>query len=250
MNREKVQEVFGRRAAGYVHNASHDQDVLRRVAEMCGELRGRTVLDVATGTGHTALHLAPLTGQVVGLDLTRQMLELARRSAKERGIANVEWLQGDVRRLPFPGGKFDAVTCRRAPHHFPDLDEALREMARVLRPGAVMVIDDRSVPGDPEVDDMMNRLDRLHDPSHIREYAAREWDAALRRAGLRPGMLHEYRRNLPLSTLTWNAEEADAGEIERVVASMPGPLRQRMGVREEGGEIFMDQYYITLQATK
>jgi len=251
VNREKVQEVFGKRAAGYVNSASHaDQEVLRRVGEMCGDLRGKLVLDVATGTGHTALHLAPRAGRVVGLDLTRQMLELARRAEEERGIDNVNWLRGDVRSLPFLDGTFDAVCCRRAPHHFPDLDEALREMARVLRPGGVLVIDDRSVPGDPEVDDMMNLLDRLHDPSHVREYGAKEWDAALRRAGLLPGNVYEYRRHLPLSTLTWNAEGADAREIERVVASMPEGLRHRMAVEEMDGVVRMDQYYITLQATK
>lgn len=217
---------------------------------MFGDLRERAVLDVATGTGHTALHLAPHAGRVVGLDLTRRMLELARQAGEGWGMRNVEWIRGDVRSLPFPGETFDAVSCRRAPHHFSDLEEALREMARVLRTGGVMVIDDRSVPEDREVDRTMNMLDRLHDPSHVREYSAREWKGALRNTGLRVERVHEYRRHLPLSTLTWNAEEADAKEIERVVASLPEGLRRRMGVKGPEGEIHLDQYYITLRATK
>ena len=251
MNQGKVQEVFGKRAAGYVNSASHaDREVLRRVEKMCGDLRGRQVLDVATGTGHIALQLASSAGRVVGLDLTKQMLALARMAARERHLYNVNWLRGDVLSLPFPDGTFHAVCCRRAPHHFPDLDRALKEMARVLRPDGVMVIDDRSVPGDPELDEMMNRLDRLHDPSHVREYGAQEWGAALRRAGLRLNAVHEYRRHLPLSTLTWDAEEEDAREIERVVASMPESLRERMAVEEVDGEMGVDHYYITLRATK
>ncbi|HNU36404.1 MAG TPA: class I SAM-dependent methyltransferase, partial [Methanomassiliicoccales archaeon] len=78
MNGKKVQEVFGKRAEGYVTSASHaDQEVLERVGRLCGDLRGRTALDLATGTGHVAMQLAPLAGVVVGLDLTRRMLELA-----------------------------------------------------------------------------------------------------------------------------------------------------------------------------
>lgn len=243
--------MFGRRALGYLNSASHtDQEVLRKVREMFGDLRERTVLDVATGTGHTALYLAPHAGRVIGLDLTRRMLELARQAGEGRGMRNVEWIRGDVLSLPFPEGTFDAVSCRRAPHHFSDLEEALREMARVLRTGGVMVIDDRSVPEDPEVDRTMNMLDRLHDPSHVREYSAKEWKEVLRNVGFRLEKVHEYRRHLPLSTLTWNAEEADAKEIERVVASLPEGLRRRMGVEGPEGEVHLDQYYITLRATK
>ena len=251
MERGKVQEVFGRRAGGYVNSVSHaDREVLRSVEEMCGPLDGRSLLDVATGTGHTALHLAGSARLVAGLDITPQMLELARDAGRDRGLKNVRWLRGDVRSMPFPDGTFDVLTCRRAPHHFPDLDLALKEMARVLRPGGVMVIDDRSVPDDVEVADTMNLLDLLHDPSHVREYSAREWREALLRAGLHLEKVREYRRHLPLTTLTWNAEPEDAIEIERVVASLPGTLRERMSVEEVDGQLLMDQYYVTLRATK
>lgn len=251
MNSGKVQEVFGKRALTYVDSASHqDREVLSSVAEMCGDLRGKTLLDVATGTGHTGLFLAPLAWEVVGLDLTREMLELARKAATERQITNVSWVRGNVACLPFPEGCFEVVCCRRAPHHFPDLDLALAEMARVLKNGGRLVIDDRSVPDDQEIDETMNLLDKLHDPSHVREYGTRVWLDALRRAGLTPGRVHEYRRNLPLTTMTWNAEKEDAAEIERVVSSLPDGLRARMAVETVEGQLHLDQYYITLQATK
>jgi ubiquinone/menaquinone biosynthesis C-methylase UbiE len=251
VNGEKVQEVFGKRAEGYVNSASHaDQEVLERVGRMCGELHGKIVLDVATGTGHVAMRLAPLARTVIGLDLTRRMLELAREEAAKRSLANIFWVRGNVAALPFPDRSFQAVTCRRAPHHFPDIDESLREMARVLRDDGVLVIDDRSVPDDAEVDRTMNHLDLLHDRSHIREYGLREWQAMLRRAGFTSIEAHEYRRHLPLSTMTWNAEPSDAREIERVVSSLSTDLKGRMAVQELDGKLYMDQYYITLRATK
>ncbi|MHC1710062.1 MAG: class I SAM-dependent methyltransferase [Methanomassiliicoccales archaeon] len=251
MNGEKVQEIFGKRAEGYVKSASHaDQEVLECVGEMCGDLRGKVALDVATGTGHVAMHLAPMAENVIGLDLTRRMLELAREEASKRSLANVAWVRGDVRSLPFPDGTFHAVTCRRAPHHFPNVLGALTEMARVLKDDGILVIDDRSVPDDADIDEAMNHLDVLHDRSHVREYGRKEWEAMLRKTGLSKIEVQEYRRHLPLSTMTWNAEPADAREIERIVSSLPSDLKGRMAVEEADGKLFIDQYYITIRATK
>lgn len=251
MNTDRVQEVFGKRAAFYVDSASHkDREVLATVADMCGEISDSTLLDVATGTGHTALFLAPLAKKVVGLDLTREMLSLARKASQEQDIPNLEWVRGNVNRLPFPDRSFQVVCSRRAPHHFSDLDTALGEMVRVLKDGGRLVIDDRSVPDDQEVDETMNLLDRLHDPSHVREHGTRAWKEALMRAGLTLCELHQYRRHLPLTTLTWNAEKEGAAEIERVVADLPKGLRERMSVETVNGQVFLDQYYIILQASK
>ena len=217
---------------------------------MCGNLSGKIALDVATGTGHVAMRLAHLADTVVGLDLTRRMLELGREEAAKRSLPNVTWLRGDVRSLPFPDGTFHAVTCRRAPHHFPDVVSALKEMIRVLGNGGVLVIDDRSVPDDADIDATMNHLDLLHDRSHVREYGRKEWEAFLRQAGLADIQVHEYQRHLPLSTMTWNAKPADAKEIERLVSSLPSDLKRRMAVEEKDGGLFMDQYYLTIRATK
>jgi ubiquinone/menaquinone biosynthesis C-methylase UbiE len=248
---EKVQEIFGKRAEGYVKSASHtDQEVLDRIGQLCGDLHGRIALDVATGTGHVAMRLSPLADVVIGLDITRRMLELARDESSKRSLSNVRWLRGDVRSLPFPDGTFQAVTCRRAPHHFLDIGLALREMVRVLKDDGVLVIDDRSVPDDADIDTAMNHLDLLHDRSHVREYGRKEWEMLLLKAGLIDIEVHEYRRHPPLSTMTWNAEPADAQEIERVVSSLPSDLQRRMAVEEMGGKLFIDQYYITIRATK
>lgn len=251
MNSGKVQQVFGERAATYVNSASHtDQEVLSRVRGMCGELGGTKVLDVATGTGHTALFLASHAGNVIGLDLTPQMLKLAQRASEEKGIENTEWVRGDVNALPFPDASFDVVCSRRAPHHFPDLDRALKEMARVLKDGGVMVIDDRSVPDHEGVDWTMNLLDGLHDRSHVREYNAREWRGALSRAGLKVQERQEYRRHLPLSSLTYNADKDDAAQIEDMVTNLPVELKQIMGIETVEGVTYIDHHFISIKATK
>jgi len=80
------------------------------------------------------IRLAPLVRRVVGLDLTREMLDVAGRISAERKIENVDWVIGDACVLPFPDETFDIYVVRAAPHHFHDID-FLDEAFRVLRPG-------------------------------------------------------------------------------------------------------------------
>lgn len=101
------------------------------------------VLDVATGTGDLALALAKGgAGEVVGLDLAEPMLQAARQKVLARAerpgtVAGVpvSWVTGDAMRMPFADGTFDVCTVSFGLRNMPDYDGALREMARVLRPG-------------------------------------------------------------------------------------------------------------------
>jgi ubiquinone/menaquinone biosynthesis C-methylase UbiE len=121
---------------------------------------GQRVLDVACGTGVVARAAADRvgrTGSVVGLDLNPAMLEVA------AGIrSDIEWRQGDAANLPFGDSEFDAVLCQSALFFFPDVDAAVAEMARVVRPdGAVAVqtyasLDDQ--PGFLELDAVVRRI--------------------------------------------------------------------------------------------
>lgn len=102
---------------------------------------GARALDVATGTGDLALALlAGGAGGVVGLDLAEPMLRAAAAKAGARpGHPNVAWVVGDALALPFPDGRFDAVTVGFGLRNMPDYAAALAEMGRVLRPGGRLV---------------------------------------------------------------------------------------------------------------
>jgi SAM-dependent methyltransferase len=96
------------------------------------------VLDVACGTGIVARVVADRqggAGRVVGVDVNAGMLSVARRVRPE-----LDWRQGDVGALPFPDHSFDRVLCQMALMFFPDRSAALREMARVTRPGGVVAL--------------------------------------------------------------------------------------------------------------
>jgi demethylmenaquinone methyltransferase / 2-methoxy-6-polyprenyl-1,4-benzoquinol methylase len=91
---------------------------------------GDRVLDACCGTGDLALAATRAGGRVTGLDFSEPMLDRARRKS-----ATVEWVQGDLLRLPFEDGTFDAATVGFGVRNVSDLHRALSELRRVLRPG-------------------------------------------------------------------------------------------------------------------
>jgi SAM-dependent methyltransferase len=117
---------------------------------------GCRVLDVACGTGIVARRAAELAGSVIGVDINRQMLEVAR--AREPSI---EWIEADAADLPLPDDSVDCVLCQQGLQFFADPDQALREMARVLAPGGRLALSVwRSIEGSP----VYARLADLLDP--------------------------------------------------------------------------------------
>ncbi|MHB8417827.1 MAG: bifunctional demethylmenaquinone methyltransferase/2-methoxy-6-polyprenyl-1,4-benzoquinol methylase UbiE [Myxococcales bacterium] len=116
----------------------------RRLA--CEALRlqpGQRILDLATGTGDLALRLAAHGARpaVVGADPSRRMLALAERKAREeRQASRIAFLAADAQRLPFGAGAFDAACIAFGIRNVPDRPQALRELARVIRPGGRVAI--------------------------------------------------------------------------------------------------------------
>jgi ubiquinone/menaquinone biosynthesis C-methylase UbiE len=163
-----VRSQFGRQAAWYsvsaVHRRSRGLDEVVRLAAASPADRA---LDIATGTGFTALAVAPHCRRIVALDLTLGMVAHARRLAEDRKTSNLSFCLGDAESLPFAGACFDLITCRHAAHHFPHLARALQEMARVLRPAGRLIFDDTCAPESAALAQTMNNWERRRDPSHV-----------------------------------------------------------------------------------
>ncbi len=156
-------DVWNDRAAAYresqTHAAGEDLDL---VVAWCEPGQGVTVLDVATGGGHVARRLREAGAQVVTVDAAPGMAPDVIAPADH---------------LPFADSSFDAVACRIAAHHFPDVLAALREMARVAR-DRVVICDNTFTSESAE------EADRLRDPSHVRNYGVAEWQSFFELAGL------------------------------------------------------------------
>ena len=116
--------------------AERHDDLVARVRRLLAPLRGdERALDVGCGAGALAYALAPLVGEVVGIDASEELVNVAR----EHAPAGCTFVVGDAEALPFPYGDFDLVGCLRVLHHVRRPELVVAEIARVTRPGGSVV---------------------------------------------------------------------------------------------------------------
>ncbi len=177
-------EQFNAHADKYVTSDVHRfGPSLPVLLEFAAPDKADVALDVATGTGNTALAMAPFVSSVKGVDLASKMLEGARSRAAEESVTNVEFLEGSAESLPFPDSSFTLVTSRHAPHHFRDASKFLSEVARMLRPGGRFVMADQ-VTLKAENQAWVDEFQRTRDPSHFTQRTVRAWQELAVAAGL------------------------------------------------------------------
>ncbi len=127
-------------AGDYSQVARGIQSVADHVVRSARIRAGERVLDIACGTGNTAIMARARGAQVTGLDLTPELLEVARARAVAEGCDGIHWQQGDAEQLPFDTGSFDVVTSSCGLMFAPDQPQVAREVARVTRPGGRIAI--------------------------------------------------------------------------------------------------------------
>jgi len=173
-----VRSKFGPAAADYAASDVHAKgESLARIVELVAPQKAWTALDVATGAGHTAAVFAPHVASVIASDITDEMLGEAAKLATSRGLANMTTATAAADALPFPDESFDLVCCRLAAHHFPRIEDFVREVLRVLKKGGRFALVDNVAPdevrlpgaSEDEIEDVIvayNAFEKLRDPSH------------------------------------------------------------------------------------
>jgi SAM-dependent methyltransferase len=170
----------GRYANSSVHRFGPSLPVVLNLAD---PNKNDLVLDVATGTGNTALAFAPLVSRVTGIDMSPKMLEQARTRVQTQQILNVDFTEGDAQNLPFADSSFSIVTSRHAPHHFHDVPKFLSEVKRVLKPRGRFVMSDQIVIH-KEDQEWVNEFQRTRDPSHYFQRLVPQWQDLMHDSGL------------------------------------------------------------------
>jgi ubiquinone/menaquinone biosynthesis C-methylase UbiE len=230
--RNLVKQQFGAHAQNYVTSRDHSKgESLERMVELAQPQPDWRVLDVATGGGHTALAFAPHVREVVATDLTPEMLSAAEKFIRGKGISNVIFREADATALPFGDGEFDLVTCRIAPHHFPDCAQFVREMARVLKSGGLAVMVDNVVPENIVAARHVNAFEKLRDPSHHWAYSQADWLSFFAAAGLKVTHTELFRK--PLDFDFWagrmSVDEKTKLQLRVLLQHAPAPAREALG---------------------
>jgi ubiquinone/menaquinone biosynthesis C-methylase UbiE len=128
-------------AAGDYNQVARGIQVVADHVVRSGRIRaGERVLDVACGTGNTALMAGARGAVVTGLDLTPELLVIAQKRAAEEGHGDITWIVGDAEDLPFPDGAFDVVVSSCGLMFAPDQQKVANEVARVTRRGGRIAI--------------------------------------------------------------------------------------------------------------
>jgi ubiquinone/menaquinone biosynthesis C-methylase UbiE len=257
MPARSAQEQFDRQAAHY--NAQWNrwsEGSLRWLLEHAHASPADRLLDVATGTGFTAMAFAPLVAEVAGVDVSGGMLAKAREQVRNAGLRNVRFEQGAAESLPFQDASFDLVTCRVAPHHFISVPKFLAEVRRVLTPGGRFLLADTTVPDEPrEAGVWQNRVELLRDPSHMRNYSPSEWRAFVEDAGLTIEAIGTAQEQHPIMLGAWmekgGCQGHAAAEVVREFASAPREAREAFRIEPQaGGGVHFQWLRVVLAATK
>ena len=246
-----VRDSFRDVAHRYSRSSFHSSSTrLQEVVDLARPEPSDLALDVATGTGNTAFALAPHVRRVVGLDITREMLDEARRIAAERHVENADWVIGDAARLPFPEETFDIYVVRAAPHHFPDIDRFLSEAHRVLKRDRDACFIDCAPPVPAR--DLLHKVEVRRDPSHVMSLTVDEWVGKLEKAGFEVESAEA--RELMWAYEEWmdnqNVAPELRAELAQIIDGAMGEAREQLHPEWRDGKLWHAYWHALIRAHK
>ncbi|MGC8677853.1 MAG: class I SAM-dependent methyltransferase [Hydrogenobaculum sp.] len=248
-NKEDLTKSFGENAHSYkISNVFSDKEDLDRMINIVGPIESDIALDIATGAGHTAVKLSRHVKEVVAIDVVENMLNQAKLLIKENKIENINLMNMDVHSLEFKDDYFDIATCRFAPHHFYNIEVAIKEVYRVLKKGGKLYVLDCSVLNLEEAKATINNIEKLRDPSHVNSYSLEEWQDILKNVGFEVLYAKNLKRQyiLPDWFDRMNTPAKNRDKIFNILRGMSENLKQLYSFDER----YMTTYYVELLAVK
>jgi SAM-dependent methyltransferase len=230
---------------------ARSRELLDQLIALARPGSGERWLEAACGPGIVSRRLAPLVGEVLGVDMTPAMVAVARRDAGRAGIANATFAVADVTELALPADSFDGAISRFSIHHIPAPGRVFEQLARVVAPGGRVVLADHVADRDGDAVTWSQELERLRDPSHWTCLTAERLRALGAQAGLR--LEEEQFVELELDFEDWvqrgSGGAASAALIERQLAERPATaecfeVRRRNGARLLALRLWMSAWRI------
>ncbi len=204
------------------------------------------MLDLACGPGIVMEAIAARGPQVTGIDVTPEMIRLARERLRRAKLTNCSWSVALAERLPFGQACFDQVVTRLSFHHFADVPVVLAEVRRVLRPKEQLILADIVSSEDPEESALHNSLEKLRDPSHVRMLTRSELMRSLAEAGFQVTRSDAWQQRRVCSEWAAIASNPERTEpLERVMGALARAGQTAgIGLREESGELIFNHNWL------
>lgn len=168
-NIESIQKEFTKQANSFEKYQSTDAKLLfsKHAISLLNLKGGEDVLEIAAGTCSFGRLFSPYVKKITEVDVTKEMLDVGRKTNEKEGITNVEYVLCSADETPFEDATFDVIASRLAFHHFTDPDSIFKEMNRLLkRKGKILIAD--MIIQDLQTRDSLDMYERMRDPSHAR----------------------------------------------------------------------------------
>lgn len=235
----KVRISFGESAEAYRKSSLHGNAAdLERMLGLVEPKEGDRALDIGSGGGHTSVCLAAKGCRVTALDVTPAMLRETRKLAAEKKITLEARTLADAQALPFAKRSFDILATRLACHHLRAAPAAIREFARVLKPGGRLYVFDLSAPDDAELAKFLDGIEVLRDPSHASSLPPSQWRRMIESVGLETKSF-AWKQRSPYPMASWLDRTATPDgarrEIARRLAEAPMAAKKTFAI-DEGPE--------------
>lgn len=233
---EDPRKTFSKSAERYLDSADHRTGAdLVVISETAHAMLPGVTLDIATGAGHALRAAAPYSGYCLAVDLTVEMLKVAREHLTGAGLNQMGYVQARADRLPLSDGSVNLVTCRIACHHFSSIPDFLSEIRRVLAPRGRIVMVDSIVPSDEKAGEFLNRVEQLRDPSHVRSFTMRQWLEFFNIGKLPIASVSTFERTHPFTEWSRRViqKEKDLKEVERSFQEAPDNLKKLFRIEQD-----------------
>lgn len=216
INLDLIRQQFNSQARNFDNwSVSTNVEYLQAYFDFCSLGNGDKLLDVACGTGEFIIFSAPHISKGVGIDISSEMIALARQKAEKNHLQNTAFKIGDVLRLPFNDQSFNIVVCRNAFHHMPQYPQVFSEMLRCCgQDGRVSLLDIVAYDAE-EVNAYFEALEKMVDASHHAVLAKETMEDLIIATGLSLEREFELEIELDLVEYIGHATQ-ETGTVEKI----------------------------------
>lgn len=139
---KKISKIFDEQVDIFPETISQDDEQIKRISSLVKNMKGKAILDVGCGKGRFVNFFSNRAKEIVGIEPAKKLLEEGKKK-----YPKLKLLPGSATEIPFPDNTFDVVLCVEVLEHVPEIDEALKEMKRVLKKAGELIIIDKNLSG-------------------------------------------------------------------------------------------------------